>query len=178
MGFRAKILRALRARRSATKQRAPELTKATIGHEQTISEVDLACAAQKLALNGTRALSAIEMLPTELVEQIASYLIDDYKPPREDDEISADFGPCVAFGGLLEFRKTSRLIQQKTGLLFARCFETHIVKFTEAIRSSHMRTHRLSYSVPDLRRSRHKLRLSTWSQQRTVHGCSHCLLTD
>jgi hypothetical protein len=131
MGFRAKILRALRARRSATKQRAPELTKATIGHEQTISEVDLACAAQKLALNGTRALSAIEMLPTELVEQIASYLIDDYKPPREDDEISADFGPCVAFGGLLEFRQTSRLIQQKTGLLFARCFETHIVKFTD-----------------------------------------------
>jgi hypothetical protein len=131
MGLRTKILRALRARRSATKQRAPELTKATIGREQTIGEVYLACAVRQLALDCTRAFSTIETLPTELVEQIASYLIDDYKPPREDDEISADFGHCVAFRGILEFRQTSRAIQQKTGLLFARCFETHIVRFTD-----------------------------------------------
>jgi hypothetical protein len=131
MGLRSKIIRALRPRRFGTKPRAPELTEPMIGREQTIGEVDLACAVQQLTLDDTRAISTIETLPTELVEQIASYLIDDYKPLREEDETCADFGHCMALSGLLEFRQTSRAIQEKTGLLFARCFETHIVTFTD-----------------------------------------------
>jgi hypothetical protein len=131
MGLRTKILRALRPRRFGTKPRAPERTEPMIGREYTLGEVDLACAVQHLTLDGTRALSTIETLPTELVEQITSYLIDDYKPLREEDETCASFGHCMAFGSILEFRQTSRAIQEKTCLLFARCFETHIVIFTD-----------------------------------------------
>jgi hypothetical protein len=135
MGLRTKILRALRvrrARRAATKPRAPEVSEPMLDREQTICEANLVLPVQHLTLECIRALSTIETLPTELVEQIASYLICNYKPPREDDKISVDFGGCVELSSLARFRQTSRSIHQKTGLLFARCFETHVVTFTNS----------------------------------------------
>jgi hypothetical protein len=135
MGLRTKILRALRARRAsraATKPRAPEVFEPMLDREQIICEANLVLPIQHLTLERIRALSMIETLPTELVEQIASYLIHDYKPPREDDEMSVDFGGCVELSSLAKFRQTSQSIHQKTDLLFARCFETHVVTFTNS----------------------------------------------
>jgi hypothetical protein len=75
-------------------------------------------------------LSAIEKLPTELLQHIASYLLCDY-PAVEEDLLFADFTTCPGFDGLMEFRETSRTIHVKTEFTFASCFETHALSFTD-----------------------------------------------
>jgi hypothetical protein len=129
MRLRKKILRIWHARRYSKQPQAP-LAIETIPHrEQTAGGDDLVGAVQQLAVDDIQTLSAIERLPTELVEHIASYLTCEYEPVREDEKWTK-FKDCVSFGGLVDFRITSRTIRQKTSLKFARCFETHVVPFT------------------------------------------------
>jgi hypothetical protein len=106
------------------------VTESILDREQAVGKDDLTCAVQQLALDNIHTLSKIEDLPTELVEHIASYLLCEYKAIRED-EMFNDFGGCVRFHGFLEFRETSQTIRQRTRFLFARCFETHVVTFTD-----------------------------------------------
>jgi hypothetical protein len=74
------------------------------------------------------ALSAIEKLPTEIVQHLASYLI------HEDDETeynhydSANIQRCAP-SGILNLRTTSRTLQTKTEYVFAQCFTVKIVTF-------------------------------------------------
>jgi hypothetical protein len=129
MRLRKKILGIWRARRSSTQPQALLATKSVPDRQQNADEGDVASAVQQLALDETTTLSAIERLPTELVQHIASYLLCEYKPVREDAKLT-NVKDCVGLCGLLEFRRTSRTIHQKTCFLFARCFETHVVPFT------------------------------------------------
>jgi hypothetical protein len=78
-----------------------------------------------------RVLSRIENLPTELVEYIASHLLRKH-PAFESDIWLAGYARCPGFDGLLEIRATSRTLRAKTDFMFARCFGTHAISFTDA----------------------------------------------
>ena len=73
-------------------------------------------------------LSAIEILPAEVVQNIASYLLCGYRRDPEDTIFVSD-AAGRSFDGLLELRATSRTLRAKTDYIFNNCFDTLIVGY-------------------------------------------------
>jgi hypothetical protein len=75
-----------------------------------------------------RTLSRIENLPTELVQQIARYLIrPDYYRDHNDPHLDTRFK--YISDGLLELRTTSAILKSKTEHVFRRLFTVKVVAF-------------------------------------------------
>jgi hypothetical protein len=74
------------------------------------------------------ALSAIEKLPTEIVQHLASYLIHKDDETERNHHDSANIQRCAP-SGILNLRTTSRTLQTKTEYVFAQCFAVKIVAF-------------------------------------------------
>jgi hypothetical protein len=150
MDLRKKALRLWRSRRSRshTKDAAPatldcdspathhkdrSLTTDRPGLDSAPEALDIATLMAILhpRPKNLRVLSRIENLPTELVEYIASNLLRKH-PGFESDFSLTGYAECPGFDGLLELRATSRTLRAKTDFMFARCFGTHAVSFTDA----------------------------------------------
>lgn len=74
------------------------------------------------------ALSPVERLPAEVVQNIATHLLGTYKGLPKDTAFVSDAG-ASSFDGLLEFRAASRTIWSKTEYIFNASFETAVIEY-------------------------------------------------